>query len=134
MSLKPYQDNVIVVFEPEPTETASGLAVVHGRRNYTRSARAARVYASGPGYWTEPSYHHPQGVFIPNEAKPGDRVLVSAVAGQDYSLDLSCPRHNKPSEFEDICGVKGEFRIIREQEILAVIGDDVDIGTVQMVA
>lgn len=71
---------------------------------------------------------------MPNSVEEGARVLIAATAGQDYTLDLSCPRHNKPAEFEDFCGIKGQFRIIREEEILAVIDDDLDVGTVQITA
>lgn len=131
--LKPYMDNVVVVFEPEPTMHRSGLALPQlGKKNLARSARAARVLASGPGYWRNPTFDAPRGVFVPNEVKEGDRVLVTATAGQDYTLDLNAPRHNKAPDFQDACGIRGEFRIVREQEIFALIDDDVDVSTVQL--
>jgi len=36
-------------------------------------------------------------------------------------MDLTVPRHNKSAEFQDLFGDAGEFRIVREQEILAVV-------------
>jgi co-chaperonin GroES (HSP10) len=131
--LKPYMDNVVVVMEPLPATSKGGISLAHlGKANLARSARAARVLASGPGYWRDPTYQAPKGVFVPNEVKEGARVLVTATAGQDYSMDLNAPRHNKTPEFRDACGVKGEFRILREQEILGVLAEDVDVGTVQL--
>jgi hypothetical protein len=59
-------------------------------------------------------------VFVANEVQPGDRVIVDALAGQNYALDLSVPRHNKSTQFQELFGERGEFRIVREQEILAV--------------
>lgn len=111
-------DNVIIVLEPQPTETESGIAIVHNRKPGAREQRTARVLASGPGYYTK------LGALVPNEVKPGDRVMVDAVAGQNYDMDLTVPRHNKSPGFEELFGDRGEFRIVREQEILAVIEDE----------
>jgi hypothetical protein len=63
---------------------------------------------------------HAGRVFVANEVQPGDRVIVDALAGQNYALDLSVPRHNKSTQFQELFGERGEFRIVREQEILAV--------------
>lgn len=115
--MKAYADNVIIVLEPLPTETASGIAMVRMNKN-TKESRTARVVASGPGYTNA------RGVFVPNEVKPGDRVIVDALAGQHYQLDLTVPRHNKSSEFQELFGERGEFRIVREQEILGIVEDD----------
>lgn len=123
MRIKPFADNVLLVMEPQPTETASGLAIVHTRGPGARESRTARVLESGPGY------HKPCcGEFIPNETKPGDRVLVDAMAGQIYALDLTAPRHNKSSEFQELLGERGEFRLVREDEILAIIDDGVAVA------
>ncbi len=123
MSLRAYADNVVLVLEPEPTETVSGIAMVRQRGPGARYSRTARVVSSGPGYWDERRL-----CFIPNEVKAGERVVVDALAGQNYELDLTAPRHNKPTEFQELCGERGEFRIVREQEILAVIADGAVVG------
>lgn len=115
--MKAYADNVVIVLEPLPTETASGIAMVRINKN-TKESRTARVVASGPGYTNS------RGVFIPNEAKPGDRVLVDALAGQHYQLDLTVPRHNKSSEFQELAGERGEFRIVRHDELLGILEDE----------
>jgi hypothetical protein len=62
---------------------------------------------------------------VPNTVKVGDRVIVDALAGQNYALDLSVPRHNKTQEFQELFGDRGEFRIVREEEILGVLVDEV---------
>ena len=116
--MKAYADNVVIVLDPLETETASGIAIVHTRAPGAREHRTARVIASGPGYYTK------LGALIPNEAKPGDRVIVDAVAGQNYSMDLTIPRHNKSSEFQELFGDRGEFRIIRHDEIIAILEDE----------
>ena len=115
MTLRAYADNVVLAFEPRETQTASGLALVHGAKTGARDHRIARVVASGPGY------HKPSGLFVPNEVKTGDRVIVDALAGQNYQMDLSVPRHNKSQEFQELFGDRGEFRIVREEEILGVL-------------
>jgi hypothetical protein len=49
------------------------------------------------------------------------------MAGQDYSLDLEAPRtnaspaHPDAASFATICGADGEYRVVREDEILAVL-------------
>lgn len=123
MTLRPYADNVILVLEPEPTLTKSGLSMVRQRGPGARYSRTAKVVSSGPGYWDERRL-----MFIPNEVRAGERVIVDALAGQNYDMDLTVPRHNKPTEFAELCGERGEFRIVREQEILAVISDEAVIG------
>jgi hypothetical protein len=65
---------------------------------------------------------------VPNTVQPGDRVIVDARAGQNYDMDLTTPRHNKPTEFQELVGERGEFRIVREEEILAVIEEDVALA------
>jgi co-chaperonin GroES (HSP10) len=115
MTFRAYADNVVLEFEPRETQTASGLTVVHSGKKGARDHRTARVVASGPGYTRR------SGVFIANEVQPGDRVVVDALAGQDYAMDLSVPRHNKSAEFQDLFGDRGEFRIVREEEILGVL-------------
>ena len=117
-----YADNVVLAFEPRDTETKSGIALVHSGKNGAREHRTARVVASGPGYWHRfGTSQRSTRVFIPNEVKQGDRVIVDALAGQDYRMDLSIPRHNKDQQFQELFGERGEFRIVREEEILGVL-------------
>ena len=127
MTFRPYGDNVVIVLEPLETETASGIALVQGGAR-ARDHRTARVIASGPGYTARIGKQEHgtnawswRDIFIPNEVKPGDRVIVDALAGQDYAMDLTVPRHNKPQEFGELFGDRGQFRIVREGEILGVV-------------
>lgn len=126
--MKCYADNVLVELEPLPRMSAGGLHLPQQTKRGARGSRFGRVVASGPG-------HHRQlsagsrgtrdGVFIPNETKPGDRVVLDSQAGQawDPSIDLSIPRHNEGNEFGQIGDVTGELRIVREAEIHCVIVD-----------
>jgi co-chaperonin GroES (HSP10) len=129
MNFRAYADNVVIELEPAETETASGLALVESTKGAARGHRFARVIKSGPGHWAYLGQSRDaQGrwtgdyrqVFVPNEVKEGDRVIVDALAGQNYDMDLTVPRHNKSQEFQELFGDRGQFRIIREQEILAV--------------
>lgn len=122
MTFRAYQDNVVIVLEDQPSETASGLAIVHTRAAGAREHRTARVVESGPGYYTR------LGAFIPNTVRAGERVVVDAMAGQNYAFDLTVPRHNKSTEFQELFGDRGQFRIVREAEILAVLDGDVAVA------
>ncbi len=129
--MRAYADNVIVVLEPLPDKTASGIAIVRDPK--ARRVRTARVVSSGPGHYRARSFrarqtdytlqgHTEESLgFVPNETKPGDRVVIDAYAGQDYSMDISVPRHNKAAIYDTIGGERGEFRIVREQEIHLIL-------------
>ena len=129
MTFRAYADNVVLALEPRPTQTASGLHTPHSGESGAREHRIARVVQSGPGYWTRMGKRDARGmyatgwrdVFVANTVKPGDRVIVDALAGQDYAMDLTIPRHNKSQEFQVLFGDRGEFRIVREEEILGVL-------------
>jgi co-chaperonin GroES (HSP10) len=123
VTFRAYADNVVLQFEPRPEQTASGLALVHSGKNGAREHRTAVVKSSGPGYWQlfKGAGGAIRRVFVPNTVKVGDRVIVDALAGQDYAMDLSVPRHNKSQEFQELFGARGEFRIVREEEILGVL-------------
>jgi len=129
--VRAYADNVIIVFEPPPDKSRSGLVdVVTKVKN--RGVRTARVIASGPGHYlaVKRKGSHTlcefteDGGFIPNETKPGDRVVVDAIDGQDYALDVSIPRHNKNADFQELLGERGQFRVVREESIMLIIPDD----------
>jgi co-chaperonin GroES (HSP10) len=123
VTFRAYADNVVVQLEPEATETASGIAMVRtSKRGEARRARTARVIASGKGYAKE------SGVFVANEVQPGQRVLVDSLSGQNYDFDLTIPRHNKSAQFQELFGDKGEFRIVRHDEILGVVEEGVQVG------
>lgn len=130
--IRPLKDNVVIVLEPLPTSTASGLALVPDQSKVkARGSRFARVLASGPGYYRPAKaliagrvYHEASSTFVRNESKPGDRVIVDALAGQNYDFDLTVPRTNHSSEFQELVGERGEFRIVRESEILGIVEED----------
>lgn len=125
--VRPIQDNVFIALEPFSKETESGIAVVRSKETQKRGTRAARVLATGPGYTSK------QGVFIPNTVKVGERVAVSALAGQDWSLDFDAPRQRASAAHPDeasfpVLGGHSDVRCVREEEILAVISDDAVLG------
>ena len=134
MSFRPLADNVLIVLEPEPAETSSGLAIVRTRGPGAKHSRTARVVASGPGYLGRTTYMHPGGLFHPNELKPGDRILVDALAGNNWDWDISAPRNNGVDttvpffDSRRLMGDKVEARIIREAEALAIIEAEVEVS------
>lgn len=131
--IRAYADNVILKLDPLETVSGSGIVILD--QTGLSGHRLATVVSSGPGYWashrrqgpgteTAPGrteYTADSGVFIPNETKPGDRVIIGKYAGSDFRLDLNVPRHNKTTEFQELFGEKGEFRIVREQEIEGIV-------------
>lgn len=128
MTFRPTKDNVLIILEPEPAETRSGLAIVRTRGPSARHSRTARVIASGPGYYGRSTYLNPTGLFYPNELKPGDRVLVDSLAGNNWDWDVGdTPRNNGADTAVPwlaavaLLGEKVEARIIRESEALAVL-------------
>lgn len=118
--MRPYADNVHIELEPMPTMTAGGIHLPQTARSRARGSRTARVIASGKGHYRQRrdwANGTRDSVFVPNETKPGDRVLVDAQAGQAWETEMSAPRHNPHGDF-------GDTRIVREQEILAIISSD----------
>lgn len=115
MSFRCYQDNVVLRFVARASMTASGLHLPDTRQG--EKTREAVVMAVGPGH------RNRGGHFVATTVQVGARVLVDARAGQNYDLDLSVPRHNKPTEWAD---GSGEFRIVREEEILCDLGADAE--------
>jgi co-chaperonin GroES (HSP10) len=122
-------DNVAIVLEPLETMTHGGLHLPQRTERGALGCRFAKVIASGPGHWAQRrggagSTVEMTRAFVPNETKPGDRVLLPALSGTNFDLDISIPRHNKGDDFKELLGEKGEFRIVREAEILAIVETD----------
>ena len=118
MNVRMYADNVLVELEPLEAMSPSGL--LHIPQSTDRGARGSRfgkVLASGPGYHRQRkagARGTQDGVFVPNETKPGDRVVLDAQAGDEWKGELSAPRHNAAESF-------GSLRIVRESEILSIV-------------
>lgn len=122
--IRAYQDNVIIRLEPLATTTASGLHLPQTQATRNTGTREATVMAVGPGHYRTRkggANGTERGLFVPTQVQVGERVLVDALAGQDYDMDLNVPRHNKPAHWAD---ERGEFRIVREEEILCVVERD----------
>lgn len=123
-AFRPYQDNVLLLMDPIPDQTKSGLHIVQ-REASRRGHRTATVVAVGPGHRGIPCWSHPEGAEIPTQVRPGDKVVVDALAGQawDKRFDRSVPRHNGSKG--ELLLQRGEYRIVREGgEILGVIEDE----------
>ena len=123
--IRPCKDNVLLELEPLPTQTASGLVMVHTRAPGAREHRTARVIASGPGYRRECC-----GRFVENTVKPGDRVIVDALCGDKmkWDFDVSAPRQSGAPEMDHLLGERGTFRMVRESEILGIIEEDARVA------
>ena len=123
--LRMIADNALIQLEPPPSETASGIAIVHSRAPGAREHRTARVIAVGPGH--SPGCKSCGGVksaFIPTTLVAGDRILVDAMSGQKWDFDVSAVRQHECAEFDSVLGERGDFRVIREAEALAVLDDE----------
>ena len=120
--MKPYADNVFIELEPLPEMSEGGLLHLPQQSWLgARGSRTAKVIASGPGHYLQKAGGArgtlERTAFVPTEVKPGDRVVVDALAGTVYDGDLSAPRHNQATQY-------GSLRVVREQEILAVLEDE----------
>lgn len=115
VKFRAFADNVLVRLLPLPTRTASGIYTPPSEKRRVQETREAVVVASGPGY------HNKSGKLVPNETRAGDRVLVPAQAGDIWHSALSAPRFNKTAEFQGLMGEEGDYRVVREQEILCVL-------------
>lgn len=133
-TFRPLADNVLVVLEPEPTETATGIQMVRLRGPGARYSRTAHVIASGPGYFGRPTFLHPAGLFHANKLQPGDRVIVDALCGNNWEWDVGeAPRQNDNPEVPFLAAPsvavgRQEYRVIREQEALAVLDEGAVLG------
>ena len=118
-------DNVLLALEPPPSETKSGLSIVHTRAPGGREHRTARVLSVGPGHY--PGCKSCGGVkhaFIPTTLVAGDRVIVDAMCGNKWDFDVSATRQNDHPEFDSVLGERGEFRVIREAEALGILDEE----------
>lgn len=115
-------DNVLIRLDPPPSETASGIALVHTRAPGAKEHREAVVYAVGPGHYPGcKSCGGAKPVFIPTTLVAGDRVIVDAVAGNRWDLDVSALRQNEKADFDSLLGERADWRVIREEEALCVV-------------
>lgn len=118
-------DNILIRIEPPPSETASGIAIVHTRAPGVREHREAVVIAVGPGHYPGcKSCGGAKPTFIPTTLRAGDRIVVDAMAGQSYDFDVSAVRSREKTEFDELGGERALFRVIREGEALAVLSED----------
>lgn len=125
MTLRMVSDNVLIRMEPEPTETASGIALVHTRAPGAKEHRTALVLAVGPGHYDGcKACGGPRGHFIPTTLVAGDRIVIDAVAGSKWDLDVSAVRTRPTTEFEELLGERGDYRVIRESEALGVLEEE----------
>ena len=120
MNVRMYSDNVMVELEPLEKVSAGGIHLPDQTYRTARGSVYGKVLASGPGYHRQVkdgANGSRDGAFVPNETRPGDRVLLPATAGDTYAGELSVPRHNVNQSF-------GQVRIVRESEILAILPAD----------
>jgi len=126
VNIRPVADNVVVELLPAEQVTRDGIVIPDTARKPEISVIRARVVASGPGHYRSKSTgcggRASVGQLVPNETKPGDLVIIDRMAGQNYDWDLSAPRRNGDVSWNDH---SGEFRIVREEQIHAIIDGDV---------
>ncbi len=117
--IRPTKDNVLLVLEPDvPKQTAAGIFTVQMQDPSKAYAnRMGRVLAVGPGHEDK------RGRFQPTSVQPGERVIIHCTAGDRYE-------YTKRQDFAEMYGLTGdnlEFRMVREEEILAVIDDSPEV-------
>jgi len=97
--LNPVGDKVVVKLDPIPEETEGGIALVQDSRMF--DYLYGTVVAVGKG-----RYSLKTGVFIPNELKPGDRVMLGRYVGAD--LVFEGEKYKIMPEFQIDCAVAEE--------------------------
>ena len=123
-------DNVLLLLEPSvPERTAGGIFAVtlqpKGKEPYGH--RIGRVLAVGPGHYRQrrggtlsdgrsPRVYE-TGEFVPTTIRPGQRAIVDMTAGDAYTFT----EEQGMAEAFGLEGDKNEVRMVREEEILAVI-------------
>lgn len=108
-------DNVLIDLTEQTEETTPSGIILPQTRAVEGDAVLATVLAVDPegGYRLQ----NGRGPLVRNEVRVGDRVLVLPTAGdtrQDFGLDHYVERGNAGTRF-------GSRRIVREEEILAVV-------------
>lgn len=98
---RPIHDRVLVIRENVPTTSASGLIVA---TTLETKSDYARVIAVGPGI------ENSQGVFIPTNLRPGDRVLLGKTSSDGRGAHV----------FEED---GEEYAFVREGDIVALVQD-----------
>lgn len=112
---KAYKDNVVLVPEKHARQTEGGLYIPDTAQGteYGRRIIACRVIDAGEGGVGE------DGVFYPVEVEVGERVLVEHDAGELIIIGEDIPAKLAPG-FEP----GTELRVVRHEEIVAVIEDE----------
>jgi chaperonin GroES len=77
--VKPVEDRILVLPDPNTETTASGIFIPEVVRKKTRSGI---VMATGPGRRSERDGRH-----IPHDVNPGDRVFFTEYAGAAVYVD-----------------------------------------------
>lgn len=146
MSFIPTKDNVLLRLLPLDAEIKSDLIDTSAMTNFWTSGKACRhaiVVAAGPGHHRQRRVPRGRGLpastlcehdietdqFIPTELKPGQRVIIDHdsgdSAGHAYRWNKQgVPRHNVPCEFDSFGNERGEYRVVREDEVLAVFEEE----------
>lgn len=78
MKMRMRNDCVLIRLDDEQEETAGGLAIPATARERPRTGT---VIAAGEGKTNE------DGVFISTQVAPGERVIVTWLAGQELTID-----------------------------------------------
>ena len=115
------QDHVILRFPDLPKLSPGGIALeakrYYGHAETGAVPRDATVVAVGPGAW---QYVGGDGkrkrreVFHPTTLRVGDRVLIDAM-------------HTQGGLYDEWDGERGDFRMVREGDVMGVLGADVRI-------
>jgi len=114
--IRAIQDNVVIRFLPPPKKTDGGILFMPDTAKPEQTLKA-EVISVGPGHYRDNGHGH----FVPTTLVAGQIVLVDRQAGQDYCLDVNVPRQNKAADWTD---KQGNFRVVREEEVLAVVEEE----------
>ena len=129
--IRPRNDNVLLELDPETEETSpGGIVIPSTRKRQPQEAVRATVLASGPGYLhrvRRPKHgqapgHEELSVWVANRTRPGDRVIVLKLAGQDYGMDHHAPRQNAQGAQTERAG--RQLRIVREDEVIGWLDEE----------
>ncbi len=96
MKVKPLQDRVVIKRLEEEEKTKGGIIIPDAAKE---KPQEGRVVAVGSGKMTE------KGQRVTPEVKVGDKILFGKYSGTDINIDGQ------------------EHLILREEDILAIIGD-----------